>query len=453
MLALAVTVVVTTDTGVETIGDSVDACREVTGAADVPPGCGKFQNTCPSYTMESSARAFDVYQNRLPATEIAGVRYPRTARLQYRGIQSALDQFTVPKVLRAIGGYPTPTIGSRLSWLAQAVLMQPERLRASGSLLDPLRRAYRRYVFGRPTLFAHLAGVFQEHGILGDVETLLACQASYSRRDAAIYARDLSLKALRHLESEWGASFTRHLLTYNTEEFSSYGDYAGGIHFYSSLYPTMAHAYGSKVLVFSNTAGRSLDLNYWNYRNNESIWSYHDADRAEFVTAIGIDPAEVQGLWKTDESHRDRMGRDTAMHDRKLIYALMRLDLNGVHYAVILDARTTGCVIQVGAHFEGCRDPITRRWEVHNIHDASQVEFGPLIPDGRPLPAIAVVRACAVDDAACGIADEVLAELPAADRDLTIAEEREISSASFRVGGRLFVQRIRHVASPSALGG
>ena len=444
---MAIAVALTTDVRTERTSDNIDPCREVTGSTTIPPGCGAFENTCAAYTMEPIERAFEEYQNRLVRADIGGVSFPRTARTQFRGIRDSMEQFTVPKVLRAIGGDPTPAIGSRLHWLAQSVLMKPEMLAVDRSLLAPLRVAYRRHIFGRPTLFSDIEQVFREHGILADVRTLLACHTSYNERDAAVYAKDLSLKALRYLESKWGEKFTRYLFTYDTGEFDSYGDYKGAIHFYSTSSPSIAHAYGSKILVFANAANKTLDLNYWNFRLNNGIWSYHDADRSEFVTAINVEPDAVLGIWKTDESNRDVMGRDTTMRPRVLSYALMRLDMGGIRYAVILDARTSDCVMQTGSHFEGCHDGMTRQWGLHKVYDESQVEFGPLIPDGKPLPVVAVVRACAVDDNSCGISDTVFAEMPAAARRLTAVEQREIVSASFRIDGRLFVQSIRSVPS------
>ncbi len=364
------------------------------------------------------------------------------SRLQFRGIRESVDQFTVPKVLRAIGGDPTPTIGSRLFWLAQSALVRPETLTAGSSVL------IRRERLGLPTPFAPVEQVFSNHGILGDVQTLLACRASYNERDAEIYARDLSLKALRRLEANFRDQITRYLFAYNSPEYASYGD-DGWVDIYSSLYPSIAHAYGSKVLVFANAANKSLDLNYWNFRENNGLWSTYDGDRSEFITAINIAPQAVIGIWKTDdESNRDQLGRDKAMRTHGLSYALMRMDVGGVHYAVILDARSTGCVMQVGAHFEGCHDRVTREWKKRNIYDVSQIEFGPVIPDGKPLPVIAVVRACAADDASCAIPNSVLAEMPSAAIDLTSKERSEILGSSFRIDGRLFVQRIRQAPMP-----
>jgi hypothetical protein len=210
------------------------------------------------------------------------------------------------------------------------------------------------------------------------------------------------------------------------------------------------------VLVFANVANKSLDLNYWNFSENQGLWSTYDGDRSEFITAINIAPEAVIGIWKTDdEGNRDQLGRDKTMRPHGLSYALMRMDVGLVHYAVILDARTTGCVMQVGAHFEGCQDKVTREWKKRNIYDVAQVEFGPLIPDGKPLPAIAVVRACAADDASCAIPDTVFAEMPSAVIRLTSEARSEISSASFRIDGRLFVQRIREapVSRPARLRG
>jgi hypothetical protein len=131
------------------------------------------------------------------------------------------------------------------------------------------------------------------------------------------------------------------------------------------------------------------------------------------------------------------------MHPRLLTYALMRMDLDGARYAVILDASTTECVIQVNAHFEGCRDRVTRQWGPNNVYQASQIDFGPPISDGKPLPVIAAVRACVVDDPSCGIPDTVLTRMPASTKHLTAEEQQEISSASFRMDGHLFVQKTR----------
>ena len=439
-LGLACAVVLTTDVTVERAGADADPCRD---PAYSGAGCQAFRNTCPGYTMETSDQTFEVYQNELPRAEIEGVRFPRVGRTLYRGLRESVDQFTVSRVLRAIGGDPTPTIQTRLPWLVQSVLMHPERLAAGHSLLAPFRRAYRWHIFGLPTLYDGVEEVFQEHAVLGNVEKLLSCQPSYNERDSAFYAKDVALKALRNMTAKWGARATRYLFAYNTAEFVSYGDYAGGIDLYSSLYPSIANAYGSKVLVFSNDANRSLDLNYWNFRRNNGIWSYHDADRAEFVTAVDVEPDSVLGIWKTDESQRDKADRDKAMHPRSLSYALMRLDLDGARYALILDAATTDCVMRVGAHFEGCRDRVKRQWGLHDVYDASQIDFGPLIPDGKPLPVIAAVRACPADDASCGVPDTVFAGMPASTKGLTAAEQEEISSASFRIDGRPFVQRIR----------
>src|SRR5208283_3286065 len=340
-----------------------DPCRKVTESTAIPPGCGAFRNTCAGYTMESSDTGYEEFQAALSRSDIHGVSFPRTTRIQYRGVQDSVDQFTIAKVLRAISGDPTPTIGSRLFWLAQSVLTRPEGLAAGSPLLMRRRR------HGMPAQF-----VFAEYGILADVQTLLACRARYNERDAAVYARDLSAKALHHLESKWGDKTTRYLFAYNTPEFASYGDNAGRNQIYSTLYPSIANAYGAKVLVFANAGNKSLDLNYWNFRENKGIWSSHDGDRSEFITAVSIAPEAVIGLWKTDETDRDKLGRDKSMRERPLSFALMRLELGGVHYAVILDARTTGCMVQVGAHFEGCQDKVTREWVHRNIYDVSQIE-------------------------------------------------------------------------------
>ena len=369
--------------------------------------------------MESCERTYEEYQARLSRNDIEGVRFPRTRRNQFRGIRDSLDQFTVPKVLRAIGGDPTPTIGSRLLWLAQSVLVRSERLDAGKPVLIRRRR------LGLPTPAPLVEAVLSEHGIPGDVQTLLACQAGYNERDATVYARDLSLKALRHLESKWRDKITRYLFAYNTPEFASYGDNAGWIHVYSTLYPSIAQSYGSKVLVFANVANKTLDLNYWNFRENKGIWSSHNGDRSEFLTAVNIAPEAVIGIWKTDETNRDIRGRDKMMRERTLSYALMRLDVDDVHYAAILDARTVGCVMQVGTHFEGCHDKVSREWAKKDSDDVSQIELGPLIPDGKPLPVIAVVRACAAEDAACAIPDSVLGEMPTAATRLTCEERSE----------------------------
>jgi hypothetical protein len=386
--------------------------------------------------MESSERAFDEYQARLLRSDIAGVSFPRTTRTQFRGLADSVDQFTVPKVLRAIGGDPTPTIGSHLFWLAHSVLVRPEKLTAGSPV------PFQRERLGLPTPLATAETTLSDHGILGDVQRLLACRASYDDRDADIYARDLSLKALRNFELNFRDQLTRYLFAYNTREFASYGD-DGWLHIYSTLYPSIAEAYGAKVLVFANAANQSLDLNYWNYRENKGIWSAHDGDRSEFVTAVNIAPEAVLGIWKTDQANRDKTGRDKTMRPRRLSYALMRLDVAKVHYAAILDARTIGCVIPVAAHFEGCQDHVSREWKKENLYDVSQIELGPLIPDGKPLPVIAVVRACPAEDTSCSIPDSVFAEMPPAVIGLTSEQRSEISSASFANHGHWFVQRMR----------
>jgi hypothetical protein len=296
LLGLLLSVILTTDVSMEHAGAEADPCRSISSSGSTPAGCEAFHNTCPAYTMEVSGQTFEPFQNELPQTEIEGIHFLRIGRAQYRGTRESVDQFTVPKVLRAIGGDPTPTIGARIHWLAQSVLMKPEILAGSHSLLAPFRRAYRWNIFGIPTLYDDVDRVFAEHGITEEVRKLLACHPSYNQRDSAVYAKDLALKALRNMLAKWGAQSPRYLFDYNSAEFASYGDYAGGIDFYSTLYPSLAHAYGPKILVFSNDASRSLDMNYWNFRNNQGIWSYHDADRAEFVTAVDVEPRSVIGI-------------------------------------------------------------------------------------------------------------------------------------------------------------
>jgi len=403
-----------------------------------------FHNNCTGYAMESSDRGYEKYQDRLPRSEINGVSFPRTGRIQYRGTPGWVDQFTVTSVLRAIGGDPTPTIGSRLFSVAQAVLVHPERLTAGSPIL------IERETLGLPTPFSPDEKALINHGILSRTQSLLACQASYSERDADIYAKDLAIKALRNLESNLGGAVTKYLFAYNTPEFAAYGDGAWD-HIYSTAYPSIANGYGSKVLVFANVANKTLDLNYWNFRENQGLWSAHDADRSEFVTAIEIAPEAVIGMWKTDEAGRDKIDRDKTMRPRALSFALMRLDSDGVHYGVILDARAAaGCVMQVRSHFEGCHDRISHAWTARNIYQVSQIEFGPPIPDGKPLPVIAVVRACPAKDASCAIPNAMFAAMPRATIGLTSEERREISDASFRIDGRLFVQRLRETRSPQS---
>lgn len=387
--------------------------------------------------MESNDRGYETYQAALPPMDIDGVSFPRTGRIQYRGTPNSSEQFSVAKVLRAIGGDPTPLIGSRLLALAQSVLMRPEKLSAgNSSLLQPER-------LGLPTSFSPAEKTLLDQGILSRVKILLACRPGYDERDAAIYAKDLTIKALRKLESQVGADAPKYLFAYNTSEFKSYGDKAWE-HIYSTAYPSIANSYGSKVLVFANVGNKSLDLNYWNFRQNKGLWSAHEADLSEFVTAIEIAPDAVLGMWRTDETGRDRSDRDKVIRARALSYALMRLDIDGVRFAVVIDARTaTGCVMQVGAHFEGCHDRVVLAWKFRNIYDVSQIEFGPPFPDGKPLPVIAVVRACPADDASCAIPDRVIAAMPRAAIGLTSAQRDEISAASFSINGRAFVQRIR----------
>lgn len=393
--------------------------------------------------MEPALDGYRGIQAELPRGVFGGTAFPRVERLQYRGIRISMDQFTVPKVLRAIGGDPTPTIGSRLTWQLASILRDPTKMQLSGAVLDRLRRAYRWYVLGIPVMFGQFEQTLADHGILDDVRRLLACRPSYDERDAAVYARDLTAKAFRHLERTWGEAFTRHLFAYETPEFHAYGDYKGGLHLYSSTYPLMAQSYGAKILVFTNHAGRTLDMNYWNYVRNGGRWGYHAADRAEFVTAGAIDPHAVSGIWITDESGRDEMGRDTTMTRRKIQYALMRLRHDGESYGVILDASTTDCLMRVDAHFEACEDRIPPGWGEKPISAVEEVEFGPLAKTGRRLPVIAVVRACDVNRGACDIPDEIFAEMPLSTRGLTESELEAIRSATFSRGRRLFAQTVR----------
>ena len=93
---------------------NIDPCLDVSNLTATVSGCGAFRNRCAVYTMESNDSTFEKYQERLNRTQIDGVSFPRTTRTQYRGIRDSMDQFTAPKVLRAIGGDPTPAIGSRL---------------------------------------------------------------------------------------------------------------------------------------------------------------------------------------------------------------------------------------------------------------------------------------------------------------------------------------------------
>jgi hypothetical protein len=419
------------------------ACR-LDGEQDaVGYRCEPFVNACPGYVMEAERDGYDRFQAALPRHTVDGTRFPRTDRLQYRGIRDSMDQFTIEKVLRAIGGDPTPNIGGRLHWQIAAVLRDPEKLRPKNSLLDRLGRAYRWHVRGEPSLFASLERDFAAHGILDHVRRLIACRLSYDERAAAIYASDLTTKALRHLEAKWSNAFPRHLFAYNTEEFRSYGDFKGGIHLYSTTYPLMAHAYGGKILVFANQAGRTLDLNYWNFVHGGGIWGYHYADRAEFVTANVIDPRSVRGMWKTDEAGRDEMGRDDTMPERRISFALMQLRRDGVGYGVILDPVDAGCILRVGAHFETCSDRIPPGWEEKSIRNVAEVEFGALTGDGRRVPVRAVVRACDVNDDACDIPDAIFAEMPLSDRGLTERERQAIRGAAFSRGRRLFAQKVR----------
>jgi hypothetical protein len=143
--------------------DNLDGCREVSGSPAAAPDCGAFRNTCAGYTMESGDRAYEEYQAGLSRSVIDGISFPRTARTQFRGVRGSVDQFTVPKVLRAIGGDPTPTIGSRLFWLAQSALVRPQTLTAGSSVLIRHER------LGLPTPFAPSEKVLSNHGILSDV--------------------------------------------------------------------------------------------------------------------------------------------------------------------------------------------------------------------------------------------------------------------------------------------
>jgi hypothetical protein len=423
--------------------DYTESCRTEHDPAAIGYACAPFANGCAGYTMERNLDGYRSLQADLPRGVFGGTEFPRTDRLQYRGIRISMDQFTVPKVLRAIGGDPTPTIGSRLTWQLDSILRDPTKIHLSDALLDRLRRAYRWYVLGIPTMFGNFEQVLADHGILDDVRRLLACRPSYNERDAAVYARDLTAKAFRHLERTWGDTFTRHLFAYETDEFHAYGDYKGGLHLYSSSYPLMAQAYGAKILAFTNHTGKTLDMNYWNYVRNGGRWGYHYADRAEFVTAGAIDPHAVSGIWITDESGRDEMGRDTTMTRRKIQYALMRLRHRGRNYAVILDASTTDCLMRVDAHFEACEDRIPPGWEEKPISAVGEVEFGPLMETGRRLPVIAVVRACDVNLGTCHIPDEIFAEMPLSERELTASELAAIRAATFSRGRRLFAQTVR----------
>ncbi len=425
------------------------ACRQSGDTRAVGYVCEPFVNGCPTYAMERAIPGYRHWQKNLPRRLIGGTRFPRVGRLQYRGIRTSMDQFTVPKTLRAIGGDQTPTIGSRLHWQIASILHDPTKLHTSYALRDRLRRAYRWYVLGIPALFMNAERILADHGILEDVRRLLACRPSYNERDAAMYARDLTAKAFRHLARTWGATFSRHLFAYDTPEFLEYGDYQGGLHLYSSAYPLMAEAYGAKILVFTNFAGQTLDMNYWNFVRNGGNWGYHYADRAEFVTAGTIDPRAVAGIWITDESGRDKMGRDTAMSPRRITYALMRLRFHAHDYGVILDTATVGCLVRVGAHFETCVNRIPPGWKEKPIRDVGEIEFGRPSGNGHRVPVIAVVRACDVNRRDCGVADGIFAEMPLSDRRLTPDELRAIRRASFSRGNRLFVQHVRQAADLS----
>src|SRR5450755_2301128 len=106
LLGLLLSVVLTTDVSMEHAGAEADPCRSISSSGSTPAGCEAFHNTCPAYTMEVSGQTFEPFQNELPQTEIEGIHFPRIGRAQYRGTRESVDQFTVPKVLRAIGGDP-----------------------------------------------------------------------------------------------------------------------------------------------------------------------------------------------------------------------------------------------------------------------------------------------------------------------------------------------------------
>jgi hypothetical protein len=229
------------------------------------------------------------FANFAPAgQQIAGVPYPRTQMIQYRGTTDS--QLDLLRATRAMLGDETAGIESMFFTTIKSELAGQPFSRAvplNNYLQQKIRDA-------RPPL--------------GELQ-------------AVAEAKVLVDKTFEFYQSQ--GILEAKYFDYSS---STYTDWPNDVVFTTVIAPAAA-TYGNRVVVVQDRSRRGLDLNYWNY-SRSGKWYVHERDAGEFAYPGYIEAQDII-------AYEIRSGRDKAWHT--IEWVLRQFEVEGKKHIMVYD--------------------------------------------------------------------------------------------------------------------